>query len=61
MLSDMMAREPLKGAAMFRNRIATMQHNQHWIDALTRIIDGTIDDAPQWAMELTEQWLTQTI
>jgi hypothetical protein len=61
MLLDMLAKEPLKGAAMFRNRIATMQHNRHWIDALTRIVEGTIDDAPQWAMELTEQWLTQTI
>ena len=60
MLMDTLARDPLKGAAMFRNRIATMQHNQHWIDALTRIIGGTIDDAPEWAMELTEQWLTQT-
>lgn len=60
-LLDMITKEPLKGAAMFRNRIATMQHNQHWIDALTRIIDGTIDDAPQWAAELTEQWLTLKI
>jgi len=61
MLLDTMAKAPLKGAAMFRNRIATMQHNQHWIDVLTRIIDGTIDDAPQWAAELTEQWLAQKI
>ena len=59
MLLDKLEQDPLKGAAMFRNRIATMQHNQHWIDALTRIIEGTIDDAPPWALELTEQWLTQ--
>ena len=60
MLLRTLAEEPQKGAAMFRNRIATMQHNQHWIDALTRIIEGNIDDAPRWAVELTEQWLTQT-
>jgi poly-gamma-glutamate capsule biosynthesis protein CapA/YwtB (metallophosphatase superfamily) len=60
MLLHALAEEPLKGAAMFRNRIATMQHNQHWIDALTRIIQGRIDDAPPWAVELTEQWLTRT-
>lgn len=61
MLMDMLAAEPLKGAAMFRNRIATMQHNQHWIDVLTRFVEGTIDDAPQWAMELTEKWLTEIV
>ncbi len=61
MLLDTLAKDPLKGAAMFRNRIATMQHNQHWIDALTRIIEGTIDDTPIWALELTERWLTETV
>ena len=60
MLLRALAEEPRKGAAMFRNRIATMQHNQHWIDALTRIIAGNIGDAPRWAVELTEQWMTQT-
>jgi poly-gamma-glutamate synthesis protein (capsule biosynthesis protein) len=60
MLMDKMAAEPSKGAAMFRNRIATMQHQRHWIDALTRIVNGTIDDAPEWAMELNEKWLSRT-
>ncbi len=59
MLMGKMEQNPRKGAAMFRNRIATMQHQRHWIDALTRIIDGTIDEAPDWAMELTAQWLTR--
>lgn len=59
MLMDMLKHDLPKGAAMFRNRIATMQHNRHWIDALTRIIDGTIDDAPQWALELNERWMTR--
>ncbi len=51
--------EPNKGAAMFRNRVSTMQHNQHWIDAMTRIMDGTIDDSPAWAYDLTAKWLTE--
>lgn len=59
LLMDTFNARPQKGAAMFRNRVATLQHRHHWIDALTRIIDGTIDDAPQWAMELTQEWLTR--
>jgi poly-gamma-glutamate capsule biosynthesis protein CapA/YwtB (metallophosphatase superfamily) len=59
MILKRMADEPQKGAAMFRNRVATMQHNQHWIDAMTRIMDGTINDSPAWAYELTEEWLTK--
>jgi len=59
MILKRMADEPQKGAAMFRNRIATMQHNRHWIDAMTRIMDGTINDSPAWAYELTEEWLTK--
>lgn len=59
-LMEEIRRQPKKGAAMFRNRVATMQHNQHWIDALTRIVEGTIADAPDWAVALTEQWFTRT-
>ena len=29
-----------KGAAMFRNRITTMQHVEHWQTFLTRMVDG---------------------
>ncbi len=59
MLMDKLQNQPAKGAAMFRNRVATMQHNRHWIDALTRIINGTIADAPDWAVELNRQWQTR--
>jgi hypothetical protein len=59
MLMDAFNQDLPKGAAMFRNRVATMQHSRHWIDALTRIIDGTIDDAPAWALDLNEQWMTR--
>lgn len=60
MLLGKLRKEPAKGAAMIRNRITTMQHREHWIDVMTRIINGTIDDAPDWACKLTREWLTRT-
>ncbi len=59
MILAKMDREPAKGAAMLRNRLATMQHREHWIDAMTRIMDGTIDESPQWAYDLAVEWLTK--
>jgi len=56
-----LAKEPAKGAAMFRNRLTTIQHHQHLVDAMTRIVDNTIDDAPDWAMQTVEEWLTRKI
>ncbi|MGD9365602.1 MAG: CapA family protein [Desulfobacteraceae bacterium] len=61
MLLDQLRNDPPKGAAMFRNRVATMQHREHWIDAMTRIIDGTIGEAPEWACDLVREWLTRDI
>lgn len=61
MLLGRLREEPAKGAAMIRNRITTMQHREHWIDAMTRIMNGTIDNAPDWACKLTREWLTRTI
>jgi poly-gamma-glutamate synthesis protein (capsule biosynthesis protein) len=59
MILAKMDQEPAKGAAMLRNRVATMQHREHWVDAMTRITDGTIDDSPQWAYDLAAEWLTR--
>jgi len=59
MILAKMDQEPAKGAAMLRNRITTMQHREHWIDAMTRITDGTIDSSPQWAYDLAVEWLTR--
>jgi len=59
MILAKMDQEPAKGAAMLRNRITTMQHREHWIDAMTRITDGTIDSSPQWAYDLVVEWLTR--
>ncbi len=61
MLLGKLREDPAKGAAMIRNRVTTMQHREHWIDAMTRIMNGTIDDAPDWACKLTREWLTRTI
>jgi hypothetical protein len=59
MILAKMDQKPAKGAAMLRNRITTMQHREHWIDAMTRIMDGTIDTSPQWALDLAAEWLTR--
>jgi poly-gamma-glutamate synthesis protein (capsule biosynthesis protein) len=59
MILRQMEAEPPKGAAMLRNRVATMQHREHWIDAMTRIMDVTIAESPAWAYDLTMEWLTR--
>ncbi|NPV05133.1 MAG: CapA family protein [Syntrophaceae bacterium] len=59
MILARMDQEPAKGAAMMRNRIATMQHRELWVDAMTRIMEGSIDEAPQWAYDLAVEWLTR--
>jgi len=59
MILAKMDQEPAKGAAMLRNRVATMQHREHWIDAMTRIMNGTIEDSPSWACDLAVEWLTR--
>ena len=61
MLMEKLKNEPEKGAAMFRNRITTPQHHRHWIDAMTRIIEGRIESSPWWAYELTREWMTAKI
>jgi poly-gamma-glutamate synthesis protein (capsule biosynthesis protein) len=58
---DKLEHETAKGAAMFRNRITTMQHNQHLADTMTRIVNGTIDTAPQWAYDRVKEWMTRRI
>lgn len=62
MLMKRMESEPRKGAAMFRNRLTTLQHFHHWKDALTRMVDGSLEDAPpSWARDLTHEWLHRTL
>ncbi len=59
MIMEKMKDDPKKGAAMFRNRLTTLQHFHHWKDLMTRIVDGTLESSQQWAKDLTEEWLTR--
>ena len=59
MIMEKMKDDPKKGAAMFRNRLTTLQHYHHWKDLMTRIVDGTLESSQQWAEDLTEEWLTK--
>jgi poly-gamma-glutamate synthesis protein (capsule biosynthesis protein) len=56
-----LAEHPGKGAAMFRNRLTTLQHREQWQDLLTRIMAGNLDDAPQWAFDLVDEWQTRPL
>ena len=60
-IRDSFDKEAAKGAAMFRNRITTMQHTQHLTDTMTRIINGSIESAPQWAYDRVVEWMTRKI
>ncbi len=61
MIVDKLERDPKKGAAMFRNRLTTLQHYHHWKDFMTRMVDGKLDAAPNWASALTREWLTTPV
>jgi len=58
-LMAILAEDPPKGAAMFRNRITTMQHREHWTDFLSRVMRGHLDRAPRAFVALAEEWLTR--
>jgi poly-gamma-glutamate capsule biosynthesis protein CapA/YwtB (metallophosphatase superfamily) len=56
---DKMRTEPPKGAAMFRNRITTMQHIELWRTYLTRVMQG---GKPRYSKEmyaLVEEFFTR--
>ena len=61
MILEKMKSDPKKGAAMFRNRLTTLQHYHHWKALLTQMVNGTLESSPQWARRLTEEWLTTKI
>ncbi len=54
-----MEENPPKGAAMLRNRLTTPQHREHWMDFLTRVMEGDLEEAPDWARDLAEEWMTR--
>jgi len=58
---ETMEKDPRKGAAMFRNRVTTLQHAELWRDALTRFMSGTPAPArPRWT-RLVEEWAARPL
>ena len=60
-IMDQFDRERPKGAAMFRNRLTTLQHYHHLTDLMTRIMDDTLNDAPAWAVAFVDEYLTRKV
>jgi len=58
---DRMAADPRKGAAMFRNRITTMQHVEHWQTFLTRMVDGDRGGFSHADYRLVEEYFSRTV
>ena len=58
MIMEKIKTEPQKGAAMFRNRLTTMQHYHHWKDFMSRLLEGELESSPEWAQWLINEWLT---
>jgi poly-gamma-glutamate capsule biosynthesis protein CapA/YwtB (metallophosphatase superfamily) len=56
---EKMETEPRKGAAMFRNRITTLQHSELWRDALTRFMAEKGSPVPAGLTGLIEEWFTK--
>ncbi len=53
--------DPPKGAAMFRNRLTTLQHSHHLTDLMTRVINGNLDAAPAWAVAFVHEYFTRKV
>jgi poly-gamma-glutamate capsule biosynthesis protein CapA/YwtB (metallophosphatase superfamily) len=53
---ERMRTEPEKGAAMFRNRVATLQHFELWRDFLSRVIRGNRPNYSRQAYRLIQEW-----
>lgn len=56
-----MRETPEKGAAMLRNRVTCIQHSSQWIDGMTRIVNGNIEDAPAEMIEMVREFMTREL
>jgi len=56
---ERMRSEPQKGAAMFRNRITTLQHAELWRDFLARIVDEEQRPYSREAFRVIREWFTK--
>ena len=50
--------DPVKAAALFRNRMTTLQHTALWIPMFDRVARGTIGDAPEWSTAMEHEFMT---
>ena len=58
---DKMTSDPKKAAAMFRNRITTMQHVEHWQTFLTRMVNGERGGFSRADYRLVEEYFSRTV
>jgi poly-gamma-glutamate synthesis protein (capsule biosynthesis protein) len=58
---ERMAADPQKGAAMFRNRITTMQHQEHWRTLLTRMVNGERGGFSPADYRLVEEYFSKPV
>ncbi len=58
---ERMTTEPRKGAAMFRNRITTLQHSELWRDALTRFMAEKKIPVRPALTHIIREWFTRTV
>jgi poly-gamma-glutamate capsule biosynthesis protein CapA/YwtB (metallophosphatase superfamily) len=56
---DRMSADPKKAAAMFRNRLTTMQHIEHWQTFLTRMVRGGGRDYSRADYTLVEEYFSR--
>ena len=54
-----MQENPVKGAAMLRNRVCCIQHASQWTDGMSRIMDGSISDAPAEMVAMVKEFMTR--
>lgn len=53
---ELFKHEPLRAAAVFRNRMTTLQHTGLYIPMFDRVVNGVIDDAPDYAYEMENEF-----
>jgi len=58
---EKMESEPRKGAAMFRNRITTLQHVELWRNLLTRVVEGGGGASPAWMTGIVKEWFSKPV
>ncbi len=58
---ETMKSEPRKGAAMFRNRLTTLQHAELWRDTLTRAVSGDKSPAPAELKRIVTEWFSRKL